>query len=110
MLRRISAIVSCLSLPFILYTLDEILVEITNIQVIRLSSMSGLSFFCEMLFWTLLEGGVDLGRDPALAVLADEAAQAVARGGGGGPFTAVLLGAKAVHLLVPGRPLWRKVP
>ena len=74
--------------------------------------MSGLSFFCEMLFWTLLEGGVDLGRDPALAVLAEEAAQAVARGGGGGgggPFTAVLLGAKTVHLLVPGWPLWRKV-
>ena len=97
-----------------MYTLDEILVEIANIQVLRLSSMSGLSFFCEMLFWTLLEGGVALGRDPALAVLAEEAAQAVARGGGGGggggPFTAVLLGAKTVHLLVPVRPLWRKVP
>ena len=65
-----------------------------------------------MLFWTLLEGGVALGRDPALAVLGEEAAQAVARGRrrGRGPFTAVLLGAKDVHLLVPGRPLWRKVP
>ena len=112
-LRRISAIVTCLPLPFILYTLDEILVEFANIQVLRLSSMFSLSFFCEMLFWTLLEGGVALGRDPALAVLGEEAAQAVARGGGGGggrPFTAVLLGAKDVHLLVPGRPLWRKVP
>ncbi|CAI9168628.1 unnamed protein product [Rangifer tarandus platyrhynchus] len=52
-----------------------------------------------MLFWTLPEGGV--------ALLDEEAAQAVARGGGGGggggwgPFAAVLLGAKAVHLLVP---------
>ena len=47
------------------------------------------------------------------AVLGEEAAQAAARGGGGGgrrPFAAVLLGAKAVHLLVPGRPLWGKVP
>ena len=32
-LRRISAIVPCLPLPFILYTLDEILVEIANIQL-----------------------------------------------------------------------------
>ena len=47
------------------------------------------------------------------AVLGEEAAQAAARGGGGGgrgPFAAVRLGAKAVHLLVPGRPLWGKVP
>ena len=83
-LRIISAIVTCLPLPFILYTLDEILVEFANIQALRLSSMFSLSFFCEMLFWTLLEGGVALGRDPALAVLGEEAAQAVARGGGGG--------------------------
>ena len=59
-----------------------------------------------MLFWTLPEGGV--------ALLDEEAAQAVARGGGGGgwgPFAAVFLGAKAVHLLWGrSRPLWGKVP
>lgn len=33
MLRRISTIVTCLPLPFISYTLDEIFVEIANIQV-----------------------------------------------------------------------------
>lgn len=33
MLRRISAIVTCLPLPFISYTLDEIFVEIANIQM-----------------------------------------------------------------------------
>lgn len=33
MLRRISAIVACLPLPFISYTLDEIFVEVADIQV-----------------------------------------------------------------------------
>lgn len=114
MLRRISAIVTCLPLPFISYTLDEIFVEIANIQMPYALVDVQLEFLLrDALLDSLAEGGVARGPDAALAVLDEAAALAVARGGGGGgggPFAAVLLGAKAVHLLAQGRPLWGKVP
>lgn len=74
MLRRISAIVTCLPLPFISYTLDEIFVEIANIQMPYALVDVQLEFLLrDALLDSLAEGGVARGPDAALAVL-DEAA------------------------------------
>lgn len=116
MLGRISTIVTCLPLPFISDTLDEIFVKITDIQVPYALVDVQLEFLLrDALLDPLAEGGVARGPDAALAVLDEAAALAVARGGGGsggggGPFAAVLLRAEAVHLPAPGRSLWGRVP
>lgn len=80
-LGGVSAIVTCLPLPFISDALDEIFVEVADIQVPYALVYVQLEFLLRDAFLhPLAEGGVARGPDAALAVRDEAAALAVARG------------------------------
>lgn len=97
MLRRVSSIIASFPLPFVSHTLNEILVEITNVQMpytfvnVQLELLLG-----DALLDPLAEGGIAGRADAAVPVINQAAALAV-KGGSGGPIPAVLLGAEAIH-------------